>query len=223
LEEAGNVTFNAQGIYFDDLLEHIFASQEASQPVPQNQGGNNPNRNSRQNNQPIASSLPTNFTFKKENNIYFFGTADQLSLRQVEVIQMMHRSVELLGDPSQSAGNRASGRTANGNVNFFGGPQGGQQQNGIGTNRRLVNTQSNSFGDYQDGAEALVSILPDEIKSELDIRVDYELNSFFVSGPSANINRFKKFIAKIDKPVPVVLIEVIIIEVRKSATVGIVL
>jgi len=219
LEEAGNVTFNAQGIYFDDLLEHIFSSQGASIPAPQNTNGNNPNRNSRQNNQPVASSLPTNFTFKKENNIYFFGTADQLSLRKVEVVQMMHRSVELLGDPSQSGGSRSSGRTANGNVNFFGGSQGGQQQNGIGSNRRPVNTQSNNFGEYQDNAEAIVSILPDELKSELDIRVDYELNSFFVSGPSANINRFKKFIKQIDKPVPVVLIEVMIIEVRKSASV----
>ncbi len=218
LEQAGNVTFNAQGIYFDDLLEHIFAGQEASIPAPQNTNANNPNRNSRQNNQPIAPSFPTNFTFKKQNNIYFFGTADQLSLRKVEVVQMMHRSVELLGDPSQSSGTRTSGRTASGGVNYFGnGSQ--QQQGGIGSNRRSINTQSNSFGEYQDTAEAIVNILPDEIKSELDIRVDYEMNSFFVSGPSANINRFKKFIEKIDKPVPVVLIEVMIIEVKKSATV----
>lgn len=227
LEEAGNVTFNAKAIYFDDLLAHIFESQETGAPVLENtnsrNSNNTSNRNSNQNGRqntarpaPVASS---NFTFKKENNIYFFGTADQLSLRKVEVVQMMHRSIELLGDPSQSQGYRSSGRTANSNVNYYGsnGSQGGQQ--GSNNTRRSMNTQSNSFGDYRDSAEAIVSILPDEIKSELDIRVDYELNSFFVSGPSANINRFKKFIAKIDKPVPVVLIEVMIIEVKKSATV----
>lgn len=219
LEAAGNVTFNAQGVYFDDLLEYIFANQEASIPAPQDTGGNNPNRNSRQNNQPTTPSLPTNFTFKKQNNIYFFGTADQLSLRKVEVVQMMHRSVELLGDPSQSTGTRSSGRTTDGGTNYFGNGSQGGQQNGATNNRRSVNTQSTSFGEYQDGAEAIVSILPDEIKSELDIRVDYEMNSFFVSGPSANINRFKKFIKEIDKPVPMVLIEVMIIEVKKSATV----
>lgn len=219
LEEAGNVTFNAQDIYFDDLLEHIFANQEASIPAPQNTQGNNSNRNSRQNSKPIIPSLPTNFTFKKQNNIYFFGTADQLSLRKVEVVQMMHRSVELLGDPSQAKNTRSSGRTIDGGVNYFGNGAQGGQQNGTNNNRRSVNTQTNSFGDYQDGAEAIVSILPDEIKSELDIRVDYEMNSFFVSGPSANINRFKDFIKQIDKPVPMVLIEVMIIEVKKSATV----
>lgn len=221
LEQAGNVTFNAKNIYLDDLLEHMFASQEASAPAPQNPNVNGQNRNSRQNNQPATPVVPTHFTFKKENNIYFFGTADQLSLRKIEVVQMMHRSVELLGDPSQSQGYRSSGRTANSNVNFFGSNgQAGGQQGGFGPNRRALNTQSNNgFGDYQDSAEAIVSIIPDEVKSELDIRVDYELNSFFVSGPSANINRFKNFIAEIDKPVPVVLIEVMIIEVRKSATV----
>lgn len=217
LEQAGSVTFNAKEIHFDELLEHIFASQEASVPMVENV----PNRGSsaRQNNNQPIQSLPTNFTFKKENDIYFFGTADQLSLRKVEVIQMMHRSVELLGDPAQSQGFRTSGRTTNTNVNYYGngGTQGGQQ--GQTNNRRPINTQNNSFGDYQDGAEAIVSILPDEVKSELDIRVDYELNSFIVSGPTANINRFKKFIAEIDKPVPVVLIEVMIIEVKKSATV----
>lgn len=224
LEQAGNVTFNAKSIYFDDLLEHIFESQETSSPLDvqvDGKNGRNPNRNSRQNTAQVPSIVPTNFTFKKENNIYFFGTADQLSLRKVEVIQMMHRSVELLGDPSQPQGQRSSGRTTNSNVNFFGnngGTQNGQQQ-GLGSNRRSINTQSNSFGDYKDGAEAIVSIIPDEIKSELDISVDYELNSFYVSGPSANINRFKKFIKQIDKPVPVVLIEVMIIEVRKSSTI----
>ena len=222
LEQAGNITFNAKRIHLDELLEHIFESQEAGITIPRNMNNeNSANRNLRQNNAQVTTSLPTNFTFKKENNIYFFGTADQLSLRKVEVVQMMHRSVELLGDPSQSKGYRSSGRTTDSNVNFIGSNgQAAGQQNGFGSNRRTLNTQNNSgFGDYKDSAEAIVSIIPDEIKSELDIRVDYELNSFFVSGPSANINRFKKFIKEIDKPVPVVLIEVMIIEVRKSATV----
>lgn len=224
LEEAGSVTFNAKGITFDDLLAHIFESQGTSNPTSpmpdqQNTGRSRPNANS----QIERTQLPKNFTYKKENNIYFFGTADQLSLRQVAIVQMMHRSVELLSDPSYySGGSRTAGRTSTGNVNFIGngGANGFQnnQQNSL-NNRRAVNTQTNDFDQYQDGTEALVSILPDEIKSDLDIKVDFELNSFFVSGPASNIERFKSFIQKIDKPVPVVLIEVMIIEVRKSASV----
>ncbi|MDC6364030.1 MULTISPECIES: type II secretion system protein GspD [Flavobacteriaceae] len=225
LEQAGKVTFNAKNIYFDDLLFHIFESQQKGEPVTDNnnaqngrpQPSNYANSNTRQN-----TISPTHFTFKKENNIYFFGTADQLSVRKVEVVQMMHRSVELLSDPtSYSGGYRSAGRTNTGNVNYYGNGQnpsfqGGQQNSNT---QRNIDTRSTGFGNYQDTAEALVNILPDEIKSELDIRVDFELNSFFVSGPSANIERFKSFIAEIDKPVPVVLIEVMIIEVKKSAVV----
>jgi type IV pilus assembly protein PilQ len=141
----------------------------------------------------------------------------------VEVNQMMHRSVELLGDPTTySGGYRTAGRTSSGSINYFGNGQnqglsGGQ--NNFNNTRDISTNGSSGFGNYQDTAEALVNIVPDEIKSELDIKVDFELNSFLVSGPSANIERFKRFIEEIDKPVPVVLIEVMIIEVRKSSLV----
>jgi len=61
--------------------------------------------------------------------------------------------------------------------------------------------------------------MPDEIKQDLDIQVDYELNSFYVNGPSAKIERFRNFIYKIDKPVPVILIEVMLIEVNNTSMV----
>ncbi|MEP2238708.1 MAG: hypothetical protein ABJI22_10145 [Maribacter sp.] len=221
LIEAGNVTFNAKNITFDELLNHIFTGQitnTTNEPAPSN---GVQNRNSRQPEIAEFKNKSKNFTYKKQDDIYFFGTADQLSLRKVEVVQLMHRSVELLGNPSEVRGSRTTGRTNEGNVNYFGTNSNtvGSQQSSYG-NQRSINTQSNgSFGDYQDGAEAIVSILPDEIKADLEIKVDYELNSFLISGPASNINRFKSFVKEIDKPVPVVLIEVMIIEVKKSATV----
>ncbi|MEM9001572.1 MAG: hypothetical protein AAGB24_15020 [Bacteroidota bacterium] len=224
LEEAGTVTFNANGIYFDDLLTHIFESNERMAPIVSPATPPNNRGRTRNNNAPPVIGLKTkNFTFKKENNIYFFGTTDQLSLRKIEIVQMMHRSIELLSDPSYYSGGsgRTVGRTQSNNVNYFtNGPnQGAQVGQQGGNNRTSINTQVNGFGNYRDGTEALVSILPDEIKADLDIKVDFELNSFFVSGSSAKIQRFKNFIKEIDRPVPVVLIEVMIIEVRKSATV----
>lgn len=222
LERAGSVSFNANGIFYDDLLRHIFESQGNAVAAS---GPNNPqenDRNLRQNGRNTDVQNGTaSFTFKKEGNIYFFGTTDQLSVRNVEVVQMMYRSVELLGDPSQNRGrSRSSGRTVNSSVNYVGNTANNDisGNQGLNPNRRSLNDQR-GFDTYEDGAEAIVSILPDDIKADLDIRVDYELNSFFVSGPSANINRFKAFITEIDKPVPVVLIEVMIIEVKKSASV----
>ncbi|SNR62984.1 type IV pilus assembly protein PilQ [Maribacter sedimenticola] len=220
LSEAGNVTFNAKNITFDELLDHVFTGKVSQANTQLVSGNSLSNRNSRQTEVQPQQDNSKNFTFKKQDNIYFLGTADQLSLRKVEVIQLMHRSVELLGNPSQVKGSRSSGRTNEGSVNYFGtNGNTNYQQNTLG-NQRNINTQSSSnFGQYQDGAEAIVSIIPDEIKSDLDIKVDYELNSFLVSGPASNINRFKKFLKEIDKPVPVVLIEVMIIEVKKSASV----
>ena len=221
LEQAGNVTFKAKNIHYDDLLTHIFESQENGQLS--SFSGNEIQNTERQrpnivqtNRNRIASKA---FTFKKENNIYFFGTANQLSLRKIEIIQMMHRSIELLSSPQGRR--RTAGRTDPGRVNFFsnGGNSGGFGNSNNLNSQRTIRTQESSFTDFQNNAEALVSILPEELKSELDIKVDFELNSFFVSGPASNIKRFKDFINKIDQPVPVILIEVMIIEVRKTATV----
>lgn len=223
LEQAGRVTFNAKGIYFDDLLAHIFEGQETQVSAFLDKPNLQPNGRNRSNAPISPIETPKTFTFKKENTIYFFGTSDQLSLRKVEIVQMMHRSVELLSDPSYySGGTRTAGRTRNSNVNYFGNGQNqGLPGSQVGFNapRPSLNTQARQFDSFHNGAEAMVNILPDEIKSDLDIKVDFELNSFFVSGPAAKIERFKSFIRKIDRPVPVVLIEVMIIEVRKSATV----
>lgn len=228
LQEAGSVSFKAKHIYYDVLLERIF---ESGTVLSQTNASNVRPVPSAQNRREAtvgyqSSSLPMFFTFKKENDVYFFGTAEQLSVRTIEVIQMMHRSVELLGDPMQNTGyGRSAGRTNGGSINYLGGFQNGlQNDRGFGNNQamntsRRVNTQSADFGNYENQAEALVNILPDDIKADLDIKIDFELNSFLVSGPAANINRFKKFIGQIDKPVPVILIEVMLIEVKKSATV----
>ncbi len=235
LEHAGNVTMNAREIHFDELLTKIFENGTTGSnknPDPFINDMSNPSRNRGDLNQNTATlSNQTHFTFKKEGNLYFFGTADQLSVRKLEVVQMMHRSVELLGDPSQSSGyRRSAGRTVAGGVNYYGN---GNFQNGangfgngqanygqnMGINPQRINPREDQFDNYNSSAEAIVSILPDEVVADLDIKMDFELNSFLISGPAANINRFKKFIQEIDKPVPVVLIEVMIIEVRKSATV----
>ncbi|WP_190808388.1 type II secretion system protein GspD [Flagellimonas sp. S3867] len=239
LTEAGNVTFKAKQIYYDELLTKIFESETVQPTVGAATNGQQnvqPQNRNRNQNQGRAAAIPapnlnsSNFTFKKENDRYFFGTADQLSVRKLEIVQMMHRSVELLGDPMQSTGyGRSAGRTITGGVNYVGGGGFQNEANGFGNNQgnlrqnsnntRRINTQNNQFGDYSSNAEAIVSILPDDVVADLDIKIDYELNSFLISGPAASINRFKKFIKQIDRPVPVVLIEVMIIEVRKSATI----
>ena len=242
LDEAGNITFKTKSISFDELLIKIFESQNVSNQmnlgsnsIP-GRGGSNSNRNvSNQNTGSNTSSQK--FTFKKEGTTYFFGTENQLSVRKAEIIHLISRTVEMFADPSGGTNrNRTVGRTNNslnsyGNTNFNNGYSNGlnnqfdnnlrSNNNRTANNNRVpVNTNNQSgFGNAQNSGEALLSVLPDEIIQDLDIKVDFELNSFYVMGSSSKIERFKAFIKKIDKPVPVILIEVMLIEVNRSSTI----
>eukprot|EP01137_Pigoraptor_chileana_P009305 Opistho-2@57335 len=120
----------------------------------------------------------------------------------------MHRSIELLSDPTREG--RSAGRVNN--------PSNFSNLNSQDLNKN--NTIQNNYYDNASKSQGdILSIIPNEIKSGLDIKIDTELNSFIVCGPAENISRFESFITYIDKAVPVILIEVMILEVSRSATV----
>lgn len=206
LDNAGIVTsFKANAIAFDDLLSEIFESQNLPSGNPQNQNN--------------TSGSTQSFTFKKEGNIYFFGTKDQLSVHKVEIIPLVHRSVELLKDPTGGMGAQSMGFNG-ANTNYLNQFDRMNNNNLINANqpqRNISNSYNNMNAPTNTPSETLLSIIPPEIQQGLSISVDVELNSFYAKGPSQNIERFKKFIEKIDKPVPVVLIEVMFVEFNKSA------
>lgn len=175
----------------------------------------------------------TKFNFKKENDIYFFGKREQASLRSTETVPLLHRSIEIMNEPMQSGArsnfnsnintgsvyNDNFNSNSNFNQNFNN--QNFNNQSFNRNNRQNINTQRNqSFGNYNSKSEALVNILPKEIVKDLEITSDVERNSFIVSGDAQKIEKFKKFIKTIDQPIPVVLIEVMILEVSKSASIS---
>jgi type IV pilus assembly protein PilQ len=229
LSEAGSVSIKAKEIYFDDLLTKIFERTSKEEVGTKHNGRNMEGGPSNSMGQVPSNSRTTSpFTFKREDDIYYFGTTDQLSVRHFEVVQMMHRSVELLADPTTSRGfSRTAGRTVGGSMNYQG--NGLQSIGRTGANlgnmpqnpmaQRTMNAPNSQPGEFGKAIGSILDILPEEAITGLDIKVDFELNSFLVSGPATNLERFKKFIRKIDQPVPVVLIEVMLIEVRKLATV----
>ncbi len=205
LDNAGTATVKAKYITFDELLNKVFESRS-------NAGGQNtPTQNGFSSNENASTS--DTYTYFKNNNIYFFGLKNQLTVRNVKSIQMMHRSIELLSDPAKEG--RSSGRLNNQNnySNF----------NSADTNRNNssnTNFNQNSTGDSTSRSQGdILTIIPNEIKAGLDIKIDPELNSFIVSGPAENILRFESFIKYIDKEVPVVLMEVMILEVSRTATI----
>lgn len=67
--------------------------------------------------------------------------------------------------------------------------------------------------------DSLLHIIPQEIKNGVEIKEFKELNSFLLSGSHPQIKEIEAFVHELDKTVPMVMIEVILMDVRKSRTV----
>lgn len=226
LESAGNGTVKAKNITFDELLAKLF---ETKSDGGASQGNNSQQFSNNNSGAPIASSGGGGYTFKRSGSVYYFGTKDQLVVRNIKSIPLMHRSIELLSDPSKEG--RSAGRLNNtnsySNYNSFDNNSNrsnsnsnySSQNSNFNSGGSNSNYSSSSGGSSSNPSESILTIIPDEIKKDLDIKIDKELNSFLVNGPAANIERFESFIHYIDKAVPVILIEVMLLEVNRSATV----
>ncbi|AXG69201.1 type II secretion system protein D [Kordia sp. SMS9] len=225
LTNAGTASVTSKRIYFDDLLTKMFESNQTnSMQGTANTSRSNSGQRGNQNNQ-VTGTTQAFFTFKKDRNMYIFGTANQLSLREISIIPLMHRSIELLTDSSGSA-NTTRARSSNvgqasglGGNNQFDSFSGGNQNRATLSRSGQANQGNGLANNNRSQAEALINILPADLIADLQIQADYELNSFYVSGPSSSVNRFRNFIEKIDKPVPVILIEVMLIDVSKLSVV----
>ncbi|WP_298759109.1 general secretion pathway protein GspD [uncultured Psychroserpens sp.] len=215
LDGAGTITLKAKSISFDNLLIKLFEPQTTK---VLNAG----NLQQQNRNAPLNTSVSNNFTFKIEENIYFFGTEKQLSVRKVEIIKLRHRSVNMMGDPQMISGNndiRGNYQTAE---------QGFRNQLNNGFNNPNINavprsqnrnfTTNSSERILDENTGSILDLIPEEVKEGLECKIDAELNSIYVTGTGAKIEFFKKFIKNIDKSIPVILIEVMIVEAQVSST-----
>ena len=135
---------------------------------------------------------------------------------------LKHRSVELLDDPYRE--NTSLGQAPSPLLNTgFGQSFGNSPQNFNGNNannqaRIGVNpTPLNSNRTPSTPTKELPSLIPEALKTGLQIQLDKELNALLVLGEAQAVERLKSFVEKIDQPVPVILIEVMLIEVNKNA------
>lgn len=220
LSDMGSVTIKSESILYDTLLTKIFEGLKKNTSNPEQESSQIRNNLNSGPNNPTENNIQNDFyTYKKENDIYYFGTEDQLAVKSVEMITMHYRSIELLSNPSGDYNKRRQNRNLymTGNTNYYGGN--GYSNNAYSNQSREINNPRITNEESEDRKDAILDIVPEDIKQHLNINIDSELNSFIVSGPAERINRFKKFVNFIDKPVPVILIEVMILEVNKSATV----
>jgi type IV pilus assembly protein PilQ len=174
----------------------------------------------------------TKHSYKLENGMYFFGKTKGVSVEKTEVIPLVNRSIELMMQPLQNSSGFSSNQSMNNsfsqdgnfNQNMSGRGNsitGNQRTQNTGYNRSIENRGNNYNNKNQNSnSEDLKSIFPEGVLDSLDIGTDLEQNSFIVKGNAQHIEKFKKFIKKIDKSVPLILIEVMIIEVNKSSSVS---
>lgn len=170
----------------------------------------------------------TQWSFKKKNNIYFFGDEKQASLGSTTSIPLRHRSIEIMHNSGSNkqhpvpSGFQNNGGNFSNNVNTNQLNQNqGNARNTNNLNRGASSTNRSTFQEYANNSEALLDVIPKSIKAGIDIAVDVEQNEFIVDGNAQKIEAFKVFLKSIDKPVPVILIEVMIIEVSNSNSVSV--
>ncbi len=157
----------------------------------------------------------TTFSYKKINDIYYFGDKEQFSLNSSVAIPLLHRSIEIMNSPVQSNRNSSFNssneyRNNNNNNNSF-----NQETGNFNNSNSNLNNRS-TFQGYSSKSEAILDLIPKRITEGLEITTDVEQNAFLVNGNAQKIAAFKKFLKTIDKPVPIILIEVMILEVSNS-------
>jgi type IV pilus assembly protein PilQ len=170
----------------------------------------------------------TTFSYKKINNIYYFGADDQSSLLGGVIVPLLHRSIEIMNTPMQSNTGSFNSNQSMGNSNI-GANNSNQNYNNNSNNNRSFGNSTNTnnssannrstFQDFSNQSEAILGLIPKKISEGLEITTDVEQNAFIVHGNAQKIEVFKTFLKKIDKAVPVILIEVMIIEVANSNSV----
>lgn len=68
--------------------------------------------------------------------------------------------------------------------------------------------------------EGIPDFIPADLKKDIEIMESVELNSLILSGSLPQINELKKFFYSIDKVVPMILIEVMLVDINKSRTIS---
>ena len=128
-------------------------------------------------------------SFDIQEDVYLIGNVKNDGIRTTELVQLNYRTIENVfgGSGGAQGGNFNNNNNVNGNQN---------------QNRNRNNRFANDAGSF--------------LSPDLEIKPFPELNAFIVSGSYPDVKLFKDYIHQIDQVVPVVMIEVIILDVNKN-------
>ena len=196
LHDMGNINLELEKINFDAVLPLLFDNQKGASPTKEGP-----------------------YSYRKDGDRYFFGRRESLSIRSAAKIVLKHRSVQLLEAPYRE--NTTIGQAAAPIINPGIGSFGNNTQSSLGLQQQRNNTSSFNAKSANSPPltpeRAIPSLIPEALKAGLQIQLDKELNALLVLGAAPAVDRLRKFVEQIDQPVPVILIEVMLIEVNKNA------
>ncbi|MFZ6052354.1 type II secretion system protein GspD [Halocola ammonii] len=137
----------------------------------------------------------TEYSFTIDERVYLIGNSQEDGIETTEMIQLKYRTIENVFD------------------SFGGGSSRSSQRRGTGQNQGPGGAAGSSGGQS-------VAVSSPFMSPDLKIQSFPELNSFIVSGSYPDVKQFKDFIHQVDQVVPVVMIEILIVDVNKNRTVA---
>lgn len=169
----------------------------------------------------------TPYTYKREGALFLIGSNDLEGLQDIQIVKLKYRptnqAIDLIPGASQT-GNRQQRQQplqqqqVNQQRNY---PQTNQQGINNGVNNGFNNQYGGQFGGSSFGTGTSTSLqqsLPPEIVRSQVRNVEIieypELNHIILRGPTHEVAQVAQFLAQIDQPVPMVRIEMIVVEVN---------
>lgn len=188
----GQVTAHAEFSTLDDWLNHVF------------QG--------------------TDYSYKKEEELYLLGKSEHPWLQTIEMVKLKHRptsqAMELIPGISGITANGNDARNANLNrtnttLNNRTGTLNNPRLNNTGLNNSLNNLQG-----LNGRQPSLSQSLPPQITKakvgEVDLVEYAELNRLILKGPADQVREIQDFLIEIDRPIPMIRIEMLVVEVNQD-------
>ncbi len=68
--------------------------------------------------------------------------------------------------------------------------------------------------------DKIIEFIPSDLKTDLELMEFPELNALFITGHPQQVDKAKNFVKSIDQPVPVILIEILIVDIYKKNAVS---
>ncbi|MEM6801466.1 MAG: hypothetical protein AAF696_08680 [Bacteroidota bacterium] len=180
----------------------------------------------------------TEYTYKKDGEVYLIGGKELNGLQTTRTVRMKYRptyqAIELIPGSNQQASSSpintsSPNRNRNLNTNNSNLPNNRYPNDPYSTTGfNNFNNPANGFENYNGGGyntpgnnySILSASTPPEIRKSIANGVeiiDYpELNRIILKGPTDRVDELADFLDEIDRPVPMVKIEMVVVEVSKD-------